>query len=97
MAFAALAALKRRMTEGGSWHVRLSLACTGLWLRRLGRIDGMACRDPGMADIRDCLEENASGFGRLTAVRHAADMSETPPCWTRPSMPLGSHPAVWPR
>jgi hypothetical protein len=97
MAFAALAALKRRMTEGGSWHVRLSLARTGLWLRRLGRIDGMACPDPGLADIADCLEENASGFGRLTAVRHAADMSETQPYWERPSVPLGTHPPVWPR
>ena len=29
LAFAAMAALKRRMAEGGSWHVRLSLAQTG--------------------------------------------------------------------
>jgi crotonobetainyl-CoA:carnitine CoA-transferase CaiB-like acyl-CoA transferase len=97
LAFAALAALKRRMEEGGSWHVRLSLAQTGLWLRRLGRIDGMGCRDPGLADVGDCLVETGSGFGKLTAVRHAADMSETQPYWARPSVPLGTHPPVWPR
>jgi crotonobetainyl-CoA:carnitine CoA-transferase CaiB-like acyl-CoA transferase len=97
LAFAALAALKRRMEEGGSWHVRLSLAQTGLWLRRLGRIDGMTCHDPGSADVGDCLVETLSGFGRLTAVRHAADMSETQPYWARPSVPLGTHPPVWPR
>jgi hypothetical protein len=76
--------------------VRLSLAQTGFWLRQLGRIDGMACRDPGFEDVSDCLEETASGFGRLTAVRHAADMSETPPRWERPSVPLGTHAAAWP-
>jgi crotonobetainyl-CoA:carnitine CoA-transferase CaiB-like acyl-CoA transferase len=97
LAFAAIAALIRRSTEGGSWHVRLSLAQTGHWLRELGRIDGMACRDPGFDDVRDCLEETASGFGRLTAVRHAAVMSETPPRWVRPSVPLGTHAALWRR
>jgi len=97
LAFAALAALKRRIEEGGSWHVRLSLAQTGQWLRRLGRIDGMGCHDPGLADVADCLVETDSGFGRLSAVRHAADMSETPPYWARPSVPLGTDPPAWPR
>jgi crotonobetainyl-CoA:carnitine CoA-transferase CaiB-like acyl-CoA transferase len=96
LAFAVMAALKRRVEEGGSWHVRLSLAQTGHWLRQLGRIDGTACRNPKFADVGDCLEETASGFGRLTAVRHAAVMSETPPRWTRPSVPLGTHAPVWP-
>jgi len=97
LAFAVLAALKRRIEHGGSWHVRLSLAQTGYWLRQLGRIDGTNCRDPKFADIGDCLEETASGFGRLTAVRHAAELSETPPHWTRPSVPLGTHPPAWPQ
>jgi len=96
LAFAVIAALMRRAQEGGSWHVRLSLAQTGYWLRRLGRIDGTTCRDPGFDDVSDCLEETASGFGRLTAVRHAAVMSETPPRWTRPSVPLGTHAPAWP-
>ena len=37
-----------------------------------------------------------SGFGRITAVRHAAIMSETPTRWARPSVPLGTHPPAWP-
>jgi crotonobetainyl-CoA:carnitine CoA-transferase CaiB-like acyl-CoA transferase len=97
LAFAVMAALHRRATEGGSWHVRLSLAQTGHWLRGLGRIDGTHCLDPRFDDVRDCLEETPSGFGRLTAVRHAADMSETPASWARPSVPLGTHAPVWPR
>jgi CoA-transferase family III len=95
MAFAAMSALARRAEQGGSWHVRVSLAQTGTWLRRLGRIDGLACPDPGLDEVRDRLEDSASGFGRLTAVRHAAHMEETPPHWVRPSVPLGTHAPAW--
>jgi crotonobetainyl-CoA:carnitine CoA-transferase CaiB-like acyl-CoA transferase len=97
LAFAVMAALKRRIEEGGSWHVRVSLAQTGHWFRQLGRVDGTTCPDPEFAEVKDCLEEAASGFGRLTAVRHAAVMSETPPRWTRPSVPLGTQAPEWPR
>ena len=96
LAFAAMTALKRRAEQGGSWHVRCSLAQTGSWLRGLGRIDGMQCPNPRSADIRDLTEETPSGFGQLTAVRHAAIMSETPPRWARPSVPLGRHLPAWP-
>jgi crotonobetainyl-CoA:carnitine CoA-transferase CaiB-like acyl-CoA transferase len=97
LAFAAMSALLRRSREGGSWHVRASLAQTGYWLRSLGRIDGgLRAHDPTRDDVRDCLEESASGFGRLSAVRHPATMSETPPRWARPSVPLGTHAPVWP-
>jgi crotonobetainyl-CoA:carnitine CoA-transferase CaiB-like acyl-CoA transferase len=95
LAFAIMAALKRRAEQGGSWHVRVSLAQTGHWLRQLGRIDGMHCRDPGFDDVRDRLHETPSGFGLLTAVRHAAEMSETPPHWARSSVPPGTHAPTW--
>jgi len=98
MAFGAMTALKRRAIEDGSWHVRCSLAQTGHWFRHLGRIEnGLACPDPKLDDATDRLEENASGFGRLTSVRHSAVMSETPVRWLRPSMSPGSHAPVWPR
>ncbi len=97
LAFAVMTALKRQAEEGGSWHVRASLAQTGYWLRQLGRIDGIHCPDPKFDDVRDYLEDTASGFGRLTAVRHSAVLSETPPHWPRPSVPLGSDPPAWPR
>ena len=96
LAFAAMTALKRRAERGGSWHVRCSLAQTGHWLRSLGRMDGTTCPDPRSADVRDLLEEAPSGFGRLTTVRHAATMSETPPHWARQSVPLGTHAPAWP-
>ena len=96
MAFAAMAALARRAERGGSWHVRTSLAQTGYWIRRLGRIDGIGCADPDFDDVHDCLQDIGSGFGKLTVVRHAAVMTETPPCWMRPSVPLGTHAPAWP-
>ena len=96
MAFGAMTALARRATQGGSWHVRVSLAQTGQWIRGLGRIDGLGAADPGFEDVKDRLEESASGFGKLTTVKHAATMSETPPHWARPSVPLGTHSARWP-
>lgn len=95
MALGAIAALKRRAEEGGSWHVRVSLARTGRWLQSLGRVaGGLDCPDPAPAD--DLFEESESGFGRLRALRHAAQLSETPARWRRPSVPLGSHPPRWP-
>lgn len=97
MAFGALAALRRRATEGGSWHVQLSLVRTGHWLRSLGRIEGgLACRSPAEAEIAEFMQESESGFGRLHAVRHAAILSATPARWDRPSVPPGTHSPIWP-
>jgi crotonobetainyl-CoA:carnitine CoA-transferase CaiB-like acyl-CoA transferase len=97
MAFGAMVGLYRRALQGGSWHVRVSLAATGHWLRALGRLDsGLVCPDPNFGDIGDLLEDLPSGFGRLTAVRHAAQLSATPAQWVRPSVPLGAHVATWP-
>lgn len=96
LAFGALAALHRRATEGGSWHVQVSLARTGHWLRGLGRlVDGFACPDPGQDDVADLLETTESGFGPITAVRHPAAIDGTPLRFRLPAMPLGSHAPVW--
>lgn len=97
MAFGAMAALARRTTEGGSWHIRVSLAQTGHWLRHLGRLpEGLAVPDTTYDAVKDLLETTPSGHGALTAVRHAGLLTRTPARWDRPAMPLGSHPAMWP-
>ncbi|MGA4237309.1 CoA transferase [Ralstonia nicotianae] len=97
MAAGAMAALARRLTEGGSWHVRVSLAQTAHWLRGLGRLDhGLGAADPRYEDIGPWLETAASGFGPLTALRHAGQLSDTPPRWMLPAVPLGTHAAAWP-
>ncbi len=97
MAFAVLGALMRQSREGGSWHVRVSLAQTAHYLRHLGRLpDGLAIADQTRGDIAPFLEESASGFGRLSAIAHSAKMSRTPPHWDRPSVALGTHSPIWP-
>jgi hypothetical protein len=93
IAFAAAAALLRQQREGGTWHVQVSLAQTGQWLRQLGRIpDGFSASPP---ELEPFLESSPSGFGLLRAVRHAARLSRTPAGWTRPSVAPGSSRARW--
>lgn len=94
LAFGIMAALIRRAAEGGSWHVQVSLARTGRWIRDLGRVPG-GFAVPKPVDVADLQEASASGFGRLRAVRHAAILADTPARWDRPSVPLGAHPAAW--
>lgn len=98
MAFGAMMAKARQASEGGSWHVRVSLAQTGRWLWNLGRLnDGLNTPDlTGEAVHAAFMEAVPSGFGMLTAVRHSAVLSKTPAQWSRPAMPLGSHPPQWP-
>src|SRR5436190_1125240 len=97
MAFGAMMAKARQSREGGSWHVRVSLAQTGRWLWNLGRVaDGFKTEDLKADAVRPFVEELPSGFGPLRAISHSAVLSETPAFWARPAMPLGSHPPEWP-
>src|SRR5712675_1676464 len=97
MAFGAMMAKARQSHEGGSWHVRVSLARTGQWLWNLGRVaDGFKTEDLKGETVRPFIEEIPSGFGPLRSVRHSTVLSKTPAFWARLAMPLGSHPAEWP-
>lgn len=97
MAFGAMTARLRQAREGGSWHVKVSLAQTGRWLWNLGRLDdGLATADLTVEEILPFIEQSQSGFGALRGVRHAAVMSATPAFWQRPAIPLGSSAAEWP-
>ena len=94
MAFAAAAALHRQQREGGSWLVRVSLAQTGAWLRAMGRVaHGFGISPPAREPF---VETSDSGFGQLQAIRPSARLERTTVVWQRPSMPPGSHPAIWP-
>ena len=54
-----MAALLRRAEEGGSWLVRVSLAGTGEWIKRLGRLEaGLSAPGLTPADIDAALEES---------------------------------------
>jgi crotonobetainyl-CoA:carnitine CoA-transferase CaiB-like acyl-CoA transferase len=97
MAFGAMMAKARQSREGGSWHVRVSLAQTGRWIWTLGRLaGGLQTEDLKGEAIKPFVEQMPSGFGLLSAIRHSAQLSETPAFWSRPAVPLGSHPPRWP-
>ena len=93
-ALGAMAALQRRVAEGGSYQVSVSLCQTGMWIRSLG-----AGLDPdtasGLGDWKARLQETETGFGRLRHLRPVVEMSRTPPHWALPSAPIGTHGAAW--
>jgi hypothetical protein len=95
-ALGVMRALSRRTIEGGSWHVRVSLARTSMWIMSLPRT---ATDDkPGgfdTASIAPWIIEMNTAWGPLTRLGPIARMSETPPRWDLPPVPLGSDPPVW--
>src|SRR5262245_29836167 len=94
-ALGTLVALGRRAREGGSYHVRASLCQSGMWFVRLGATCDPA-RASGTGDPAELCVETHTPFGRLRHLKPALELSETPPFWARPTVPLGTHPAVWP-
>jgi crotonobetainyl-CoA:carnitine CoA-transferase CaiB-like acyl-CoA transferase len=93
IAFGAAAALARQQQEGGSWHLQVSLAQTGHWLRQLGRVpNGFGVTPPGLEPF---LEDSPSAWGVLRGVRHSAQLGRTPAAWVRPSERPGDSPARW--
>src|SRR6476660_3548093 len=85
MAVGAMMAKARQSREGGSWHVRVSLAQTGRWLWNLGRLAaGLNTPDITGADVHaSFIVTVSSRFGTLKAVRLSALLSTTPARWSR--------------
>jgi crotonobetainyl-CoA:carnitine CoA-transferase CaiB-like acyl-CoA transferase len=100
MAFGAMHALARRTREGGSWLVRISLAQVGRWLVGRGQLPESAVKDVPKDFTPDELQRwsitSDTPLGRLRHLGPTLRMSETPPRWDRPVVPLGYHQPVWP-
>jgi crotonobetainyl-CoA:carnitine CoA-transferase CaiB-like acyl-CoA transferase len=100
MAFGAMQALARRAREGGSWLVRISLAQVGKWIVDLGEVTASEARDAPVDFTPTELESwsmvSDTPSGRLRHLRPVVQLSETPPYWARPSVPLGYHQPMWP-
>jgi len=100
MAFGAMVALARRVREGGSWLVRISLAQTGRWLVGRGEVPDVALRDVPKdftpEEIGHWSMDTDTPVGRLHHLRPVVGLSETPPRWDRPSVPLGYNEPAWP-
>ena len=100
MAFGAMVALARRAREGGSWLVRISLAQTGRWLVGRGEVPEAQLENVPKEFTPDELARwsttSETPAGRLHHLAPVLRLSETPPRWARPSVPLGYHPPEWP-
>ncbi|MBM3218452.1 MAG: CoA transferase [Candidatus Rokubacteria bacterium] len=100
MAFGAMVALGRRAREGGSWLVRISLAQTGRWLVGRGQVPESQLqgvpKELTADDLKRWSMSSDTPGGRLDHLGPVIRLSETPPRWARPSVPLGYHEPVWP-
>jgi crotonobetainyl-CoA:carnitine CoA-transferase CaiB-like acyl-CoA transferase len=93
MAYGVMVALARRATEGGSWLVRVALARTGKWIVDRGSVDPAT----PLAEMPEGLtQDTQSPAGRITHLKPVLQLSETPPRWARPPVPLGYHKPGWP-
>jgi crotonobetainyl-CoA:carnitine CoA-transferase CaiB-like acyl-CoA transferase len=96
-AVGATAALVKRTTEGGSWHVTVSLTRTAMWCGSLGLVDpnGAGCDDEHR--LRPPVAYDApSPLGDVHMLAPPVGFSQTPPRWTDPILvPRGSSPAEW--
>ncbi len=95
-AVGAMRALARRAREGGSWHVRVSLARTAMGLQSLPRTrEDAVASGIDAAVLRDHWVALDTAWGRLERLGPVLRMSETPPAWALPPAPLGSHPPAF--
>ena len=93
-ALGTLIALTRRAREGGSYHVRVSLSRTGMWIDNLGRSESIGA---GLTaeSVEPVLTVSDTPYGRIRHLGPVLELSETPPHWALPTVPLGTHKAAW--
>lgn len=95
-AYGVLLALARRAREGGSYHVRVSLCRSGMYIYKQGHVD-YAESNMGLskAELDAIMIESKGGHGPLKFLRPVLKMSETKPYWDKPSPALGSNKPEW--
>ena len=71
--------------------MRVALARVGKWIVDRGMVDPAKAVEPQAATM-----ETRSPAGVITHLKPVVQLSETPPYWARPPVPLGHHRAEWP-
>ena len=95
-AYGVLLALARRAREGGSYHVRVSLCRSGMYIYKQGHVDYPKA-DMGLSneELDSIMIESTGGHGALKHLGPVLRMSETKPHWDKPSPTLGSSKSEW--
>jgi crotonobetainyl-CoA:carnitine CoA-transferase CaiB-like acyl-CoA transferase len=96
----AIAALKRRAIDGGSYRVRISLARLSLWLLQMGVFDNSyTSATAGTAGGHEYLApdvfEAETPCGHYQGVTDQVSMSVTPGFYDTPLVPRGASKAEW--
>ena len=93
----ALSALLKRAREGGSYHVKVSLAGSSMWLQRLGQMPEAAAHvaQPWYEPVKPVFVTAPSPYGLLRALKPPLEYSETEARWDRAPEPAGASPLEW--
>lgn len=96
-AMGAMLAMMRRAEEGGSYHVKVALTRTSMWVQDLGLCEQ---RQLGTAPLQlpalsPALESRSTPFGILEQLPPVAQFSRTNACWSLPPAPTGAHESTW--
>jgi crotonobetainyl-CoA:carnitine CoA-transferase CaiB-like acyl-CoA transferase len=96
-AVGAAAALVKRATEGGSWHVTVNLTRSAMWCRSLGLVDPRLAGCDDEHRVREPVAYDApSPLGEVHMLAPPVRFSRTPPAWPDPILvPRGSSRAEW--
>ncbi|HEY9281759.1 MAG TPA: CoA transferase [Eoetvoesiella sp.] len=92
-----VAALLRRAQEGGSYHVKVSLARSAMWVQDLGLLPAaMYAGRPAQFSPSTKLATMPSAFGTIGYLAPVPHYSETQARWDSPPRPLGESLLKWP-
>ena len=95
-AYGALLALARRAREGGSYHVRVSLCQSGMFIYRQGKVAHEASATGPTPEEIEALQISAQTvYGPMRFLKPVLQLSETPARWERPTPKLGGDGPRW--
>ena len=96
-AYGVLLALARRAREGGSYHVRVSLCQSGMFIQRQGRTEAVPASDAFFTDdeLAEWRTTTETSYGPVRHLAPVLRFSETQPYWARPTPKFGGDKPEW--